>query len=172
MKKIIIIICTIFLIFICYFGYINFFANKYISSEDAKLIATKDVANKSNKYNFNSVEFKETNNTYIYTIIFNDEFNTYTYKINAKNKKIIFSKKESLTNNKIYMNEDDILEIVLKHANISKKECNILSNLIILDEGNTFYNTIFYKDGIRYEYKTDAYTGSIVSITKLNENAE
>jgi len=171
MKKIIIIICTIFLIFILYFGYKYITTPKYITSDEAKEIATNDVSNKDNKYSFNSVEFAETNNTYIYTLIFSDDYNLYTYKINAKTKKIIFSKKESHTNNKIYMKEEDILDIVLKHAKLNKKECNILSNLVVLDEGMPFYNTIFYNNNIRYEYKINAYTGSIVSVTKLNENA-
>lgn len=172
MKKIIIIICTIFLIIISFLGYKYLVPNKYITSDEAKEIAMKDVSNKDNNYTFNSIEFTETTkDTYIYTIIFSDKINLYTYKINAKSKKIISAKKESLTNNKIYMQEQDILNIVFKHAKLNKYDCNLLSNLVILEDGNPIYNTVFYYNNIRYEYKTNAFTGSIISVVKLNENA-
>ena len=145
--------------------------NKYITSDEAKKIAINDVSNKDGNYTFNSVEFKETNDTYIYTLEFSDSVNYYTYKINAKNKKITFSKKESLTNNKIYMDENEILNIVFKNAKLNKNDCNLISNLITLEGNNPIYNTVFYYDNVKYEYKTNAYTGSIISITKLNENA-
>lgn len=171
MKKIIIIICTIFLILIIGLSIKYFNDDKYISEEEAKQLATNHVSNKHGNYTFNSIEFKETNKTYIYTIIFTDSQNLYTYKINAKTKKIISSKKESLINNKTYMKEEDILSIVFKHSTLNKNDCNILSNSVILEEGTPIYNTIFYYNNIRYDYKTNAFTGAIISVTKLDENA-
>ena len=103
MKRIILVILIVIAIFLGIISFKNLFYNKYISSEEAKEIATKDVSNKDGIYLFNSVEFKETNNTYIYILEFSDKVNIYTYKINAKNKKIISSKKESISNNKVYM---------------------------------------------------------------------
>jgi len=171
MKKIFIILFTIF--FIITLGItINFFAQDgYISSERAQEIAKNDVSNKDGVYTFNSIEFAETNDTYIYTLIFSDKVNLYTYKINAKNEKIISSKKESLTNNKVYIEENDILKLVYKHAKLNKNECNLISNLVILEDGLPIYSTVFYNNNIRYEYKTNAFTGTIISVVKLNENA-
>jgi len=171
MKKIIIIICTIFLISILILTYFYFKNSPYITSDEAKKIAMKDVSNKDNKYTFISVEYKETNKTYIYTLIFNDKNNLYTYKINAKSKKIISSKRESLKNNSKYIDDEIVLEKVLEHANFRKSNCNIISNSLVVEKGSPFYITVFYNQNVRYEYKTNAYTGSIVSITKMNENA-
>lgn len=171
MKRIILVILIVIAIFLGIISFKNLFYNKYISSEEAKEIATKDVSNKDGIYLFNSVEFKETNNTYIYILEFSDKVNIYTYKINAKNKKIISSKKESISNNKVYMKEDNILEIVFKNAKLNRNECNLISNLITLEDGFPIYNVIFYYNNIKYEYKVNAFTGSIISVTKLNENA-
>jgi len=171
MKRIIIIISTVFLFAILGVLILFFSQDRYITKEEAKQIAKEDISNKDGKYEFASIEFTETNDTYIYTLIFNDNVNLYTYKINAKNKKIIYSKKESLTNNKEYMREDDILNIVFEHSNLNKINCNIISNLVTLEDGFPIYNTIFYNNNIRYEYKTNAYTGAIISVVKLTENA-
>jgi len=171
MKKIIIIICTFFLIVIIAMAGIYIFKDNYISCEEAKKIAMDYVSNKNNEYTFNSIEFTENNNTYVYTLTFTDNINFYTYKINAKNKSIISSKKESLTNNKSYMNEEDILNIVFEYAKLNKNHCNLISNIVILEDGIPFYNTVFFYNNIRYEYKINAFTGSIISVIKLNENA-
>lgn len=171
MKKIIVIICTVFFIAIVGMSIKYLTTDRYISSDEAKEIAINDVSNKDNEYTFNSIEFKETNDTYIYTLLFTDKINNYTYKINAKNKKIISSKKESLTNNDVYMAENEILDIIFKHAGFNKNDCNLLSNLVTLEDGLPIYNTIFYNNNIRYEYKTNALTGTIISVIKLNENA-
>lgn len=171
MKKIILGIMSVFIIVFGYFGFKYITNDKYITSEEAKKIAMDDVSNKDGNYQFNSVEFKETNDIYIYTLEFSDKVNYYTYKINAKNKKIISSKKELLTNNKIFMKEDEILNIVYKHAKLSPTECNLISN-IVTNEGNiSLYTTIFYYNNTKYEYKTNAFTGSIISVSKLLENA-
>lgn len=172
MKKIVITICTIFLIAILAITAHHFKYNTYITDEEAKEIAINDVSNKDNNYIFNSVEFKETNNMYVYTLIFTDKINTYTYRINARNKKIIYSKKEALNNKINYMKDEDIITIVFNHAKLNKNKCNILSNLVTVEEGTPFYNTIFYYNNTRYEYKTNAFTGAIISVTKLNENAK
>lgn len=148
-----------------------FTTENYITSEEAKEIAMADVSNKDGEYTFNSIEYSETNETYIYTLIFSDKVNLYTYKINAESKKIISSKKESLTNNKIYMQEDDILDIVFKHAKLIQTDCTLLSNLVTLEDSIPIYNTVFYYNNVRYEYKTNAFTGAIISVIKLNENA-
>lgn len=171
MKKIMIIICTIFLILIVGISIKYFTTEKYITSDEAKQIAMDDVSNKDGEYFFNSMEFSETNDNYIYTLIFNDKINSYTYKINAKSKKIISSKKESLTNNKIYMNDDDILNIVFKHSKLNRNDCTLLSHLVILEDGMPIYNTTFYHNNVRYDYKTNAFTGAIISVIKLSENA-
>ncbi|MBQ8902353.1 MAG: PepSY domain-containing protein [Bacilli bacterium] len=171
MKKIMIIICTIFLLAISSMVIAYLTSEKYITSDEAKAIAMEDVSNKDGEYSFNSVEFAETNDTYIYTLVFTDKINNYTYKINAETKKIISSKKESLTNNKTYMKEEDILAIVFKHSRLNRNDCTLLSNLVILEDGIPIYNTTFYHDNIRYDYKTNAFTGAIISVIKLNENA-
>ncbi len=170
MKKIAIIVVIIFLIISSFIIY-KHFNNEYITSEEAQIIAMEDVSNKDNEYTFNSVEFKETNDMYIYTLEFSDNVNYYTYKINAKTKKIISSKKESLTNNKTYMKEEDILINVFKNAALDQSECNLISNIVILEGDIPVYNTVFYYNNIRYEYKTNAFTGAIISVTKLMENA-
>ena len=171
MKKIEIFILSLCLIV---FGLViyNYFAkDKYITSDEAKKIAMSDVANKDGEYQFNSIEFKETYKTYIYTLKFNDKVNHYTYKINARNKKIISSKKELISNPKVYMQEDDILDIVFSNAKLNRINCNLISNLLTIEDNNAIYNTVFFYDNIRYEYKTSAYTGSIISVVKLVENA-
>ena len=170
MKKILIGILCIFIGILGYFGYKYITFEKYITSDEAKQIAMDDVANRDGKYEFNSIEFKETNDTYIYTLEFSDKVNYYIYKINAKNKKIISSKKESLTNNKVYIKEDDIINIVFKHAKLSISECNLISNIVTIEGNISIYTTVFYYNDIKYEYKTNAFTGSIISVSKLNEN--
>ena len=162
MKKIVIVICFIFLILISILLYKYFDSKNYISSDIAKEIAMKDVSNKDGNYTFNSVTYTNENDKYIYILEFSDNNNLYTYKIDAKNKKIIYSNRQSLTNNKEYMMEDDILEIVFKHANLNKNDCNLISNLVILEDNIPIYNTVFYYNNIRYEYKTNALTGSII----------
>ena len=164
-------ILSVFIVILSYFGYKYFTTEEYITSEEAKQIAIDDVSNKDGKYEFNSVEFKETNDIYIYTLEFSDKVNYYTYKINAKNKKIISSKKEALTNNKVYIKEDEVLNIVFKHAKLSPSECNLVSNLVTNEGDISIYNTIFYYNNTKYEYKINAFTGSIISVSKLNENA-
>jgi len=171
MKKIIIIICTTFLIIIISMGIIYFSNDNYITSDEAKKIAMEDVSNKDNHYTFNTIEFIENDKTQVYILTFSDNNNFYTYKINAKNRKIVSSKKESLTNNKSYMKEEDILKIVFKHTKLNKDECNLVSSLVTIEEGVPFYNIIFFHNEIRYEYKINAFTGSIISVIKLNENA-
>jgi len=171
MKKIVIGILIVFLIIVGIFTFKFFTTEAYITSDEAKQIAMNDVANKTGEYTFNSVEFNENNGNYIYTLDINDIKNNYIYKINAKSKKIISSKKESLTNNKIYINEEEILNIIYKNANLNKKDCNLISNLVVLEGNIPIYNTVFYYNNIKYEYKTNAYTGAIISVTKLNENA-
>jgi len=171
MKKIIIVICTIFFIAIFGIALHHFKNNSYITIDEAKEIAINDVSNKDNNYIFNSVEFKETNKMYVYNLIFTDKINIYTYRINAKNRKIIYSKKESLNNTQKYMKEEDIINLVLEHAKLNKNKCNIISNLIKIEDGIPYYYTIFYYNSIRYEYKTNAFTGAIISVIKLNENA-
>ena len=166
-----ILICTIFLLAISGIVVKHFSSENYITSDEAKVIATEDISNKDGEYSFNSIEFSETNDTYIYTLVFTDKINSYTYKINAKTKKIISSKKESLTNNKTYMKETDILDIVFKHSKLNRVECTLLSNLVTLEEGIPVYNTTFYHNNIRYDYKVNAFTGAIISVIKLNENA-
>ena len=169
MKKIIILICTIFLLIIIWLTY-SFLYKDIITSEEAIKIATNDVSNKDGEYIFNAVEYIEKDNVYILT--FGDKVNYYTYKINAKTKKIISSKKEALNNNKNYIDEEELLNIVFSHANLNKKDCNLVSNLVTLEEGTPFYNTVFYNKNIRYEYKINAYTGSIISVINQNENAK
>ena len=171
MKKVMIILTILCMLCLGFLIYKYFATPKYITSEEAKTIAMKDVSNKDGKYDFNSIEFKETNNTYIYTLEFSDKVNYYIYKINAKNKKIISSKKESLTNNKVYISEDKILNIVFKNAKLDPEQCTLISNLVTLEGDIAIYNTIFYYNNTKYEYKTNAFTGAIISITKLNENA-
>ena len=133
-------------------------------------IAIKDVSNKDGDYIFNSIEYIEKDNIYILT--FGDKINYYIYKINAKNKKIISSKKESIDNNKNYIDEEELLNTVFEHAKLNRKECNLISNLVTLEDGIPLYNTVFYCNNIRYEYKINAYTGSIISVIKLDENAK
>ena len=171
MKKIIIGILILFTLVLGFFTYKFFTTDNYITSEEAKQIAMDDVSNKDGIYEFNSIEFKEVNDNYIYTLEFSDKVNYYVYKINAKTKKIISSKKESLTNNKVYISEDEILNIVFQNAKIDPKECNLVSNLVTIEGDIAIYNTVFYYNNIKYEYKTNAFTGSIISVTKLNENA-
>ena len=171
MKKILIGILIIITIFIGYISFNYFTTDRYITSEEAKQIAIEDISNKDGKYEFNLVEYKETNDTYIYILEFSDNVNYYTYKINAKNKKILSSKKELLNNNLIYIKEEEILKIVFKHAKLNQSECNLLSNKVT-NEGNiAIYTTIFYYNNIKYEYRTNAFTGSIISVSKLDENA-
>jgi len=171
MKKIVIGILSLCLVSLCFITYNYYSKDKYITSDEAKQIAMDDVSNKDGKYQFNSIEFKETNKNYIYTLEFSDNVNYYTYKINAKNKKIISSKKEAINNNKVYMKEEEIINIVFKNAKLDKNNCNIISNLVTLEGNISIYNTVFYHNNIRYEYKTNAYTGAIISVTKLDENA-
>jgi len=171
MKKIMITILILFTLCLGFLTYKYFTTDKYITSDEAKQIAMDDVSNKDGKYDFNSIEFKETNDTYIYTLEFSDKVNYYVYKINAKTKKIISSKKESLTNNKVYINEDSILNIVFKNAKLDPEQCTLISNLVTLEGNIAIYNTIFYYNNTKYEYKTNAFTGAIISVTKLNENA-
>ncbi len=167
MKKIVVIILTILII-----GSLIIFTvfkkDKLITEEEAKTIATSNVSNKNGNYEFNSVEFTQKGDIPIYTIEFSDNYNYYIYKINAKSKKIISSKKESLTNNKEYIDEKEILDIVFKHAKINRQDCNILSNLVTLEGNTPIYNPIFYYNNIKYSYKVNAYTGSIISVTKVN----
>lgn len=172
MKKIVLGILVIIIIILSVIG-INFFTKeRYITSDVAKQIAMDDVSNKDGEYKFNSIEFKETtNNMYIYTLEFSDKVNYYTYKINAKTKKIISSKKEMINNNKIYMEEDEILKIVFKNAKLNKEECNLISNLITIEGETPVYNTMFYYNNVKHVYKTNALTGSIISVAKLDENA-
>lgn len=155
---------------ILWLGYKYLNKNTYITSEEAKKIAMNDVSNKDGEYTFNTIEYIEKDNLYILT--FSDKVNYYTYKINAKTKKIVSSKKESLTNNKTYIEESEILNIVFEHANLNKDNCNLISNLVTLEDGTPFYNIVFYHNNIRYDYKVNAYTGSIISVIKLNENAK
>ena len=171
MKKIVIGILCLCLMTICIFAYKYFSKDKYITSEEAIQIAMDDVSNKDDKYNFSIVEFKEENNIYIYYLEFSDDINKYSYKINAKNKNIISSKKESLTNNKIYLSEDEILKKVFENAKLNKNDCNLISNLVTLEGNISVYNTVFFYNNIRYEYKINAYTGAIISVTKLKQNA-
>ena len=171
MKKIVIIISTICFILISCLLLRYFFINRYITEEQAKEIAINHVSNKNNQYTFNSIEFKETNDTYIYTLIFEDNFNLYTYKINAKTRKILSSKKESLLDNKKYLSEDEILTKVLNYIGTTKTECNITNNAVKLVDGFPIYNTIVFHNNIKYDFKVNAYTGGIISVTKLNKNA-
>lgn len=172
MKKIVLSIIGVFILVLCYLGFKYITNDQYITSEEAKQIAIEDVSNKDGKYTFISVEFKETNDIYIYILEFSDKVNSYTYKINAKTKKIISSKKEYLANDKIFMKEDDILNIVFKHAKLAQSECNLISNLVTNEGDISIYTTVFYYNNIKYEYKTNAFTGSIISVSKLSENAE
>ena len=167
MKKILMIIFMIFLGSIGFLIYSLFSTDNYITSDEAIKIAQNDVANKDGNYNIISVEFKENNDNYIYTLKFSDNVNIYTYKINAKSKRIISSKKELLSNNDIYINEDEILDIVFNNAKLNRNECNLLSNLVVIEENNPIYHTIFYYNNDKYEYKTNAFTGAIISVTKL-----
>lgn len=171
MKKILIIILILCIGATDYLTYDFFSKEHYITSEEAIEIAENDVSNKENEYTHLSTEFKETNGTYIYTLEFKDKINTYVYKINAKTKKIISTKKYTLNSEKDYMNEDDILNIVFKNAKLDPKNCNLISNLVTIEGGIPIYNTIFYYNNTKYEYKVNGLTGSIISISKLNENA-
>lgn len=171
MKKIVLSMTCVFIIILGYFGFKYITKDKYITSEEAKQIAIEDVSNKDGNYEFNSVEFNENNGIYIYTLEFSDKVNYYIYKINAKSKKIISSKKELLTNSKIFLKEEEILTIVYKHAKLSPTECNLISNTITNEGDISIYTTIFYYNNIKYEYKTNAFTGSIISVSKLSENA-
>lgn len=171
MKKILIIILSVFIIFLSYFGYKYFTKTKYITEDEAKQIAINDVSNKDNEYDFNIIEFKKTNDNYIYVLEFSDKVNYYTYKINANNKKIISSRKESLTNNKVYMKEEEIEAIVFKHAKLSQSECNLISNIVANEGDISIYTIIFFYENIKYEYKVNAFTGSIISVSKISENA-
>lgn len=73
-------------------------------------------------------------------------------------------------NNLLHINSQDVLEIVLNHQGINDKDCNIISNDFIYEDNIPIYTTIFYYDNVRYEYKTNGYSGDIISIVKLNEN--
>lgn len=168
MKKIVLIITILIILGIPTYFILN--KDKDLTPEEAKKIAINDISNKNNDYVFNSVEYNLVNDTYIYTLEFTDKNNYYTYKINAKTKKIISSKVESLNNNKIYLKEGDILTIVYNHAKINRNESNLLSNEVILEDNMPIYVTVFYYNNIRYEYKTNAYTGAIISVSKINEN--
>ena len=74
-------------------------------------------------------------------------------------------------NNLTHINSQDILKITLNHQGVSEKDCTIISNEFIYEDNIPIYTTIFYHNGIRYEYKTNGYTGDIISIVKLNEKA-
>lgn len=170
MKKIGIIILTIFILGGAFFAFRKAQKSKIITSEEAKEIAIKDISNKDGEYTFNNVEYKQNDDIELYTLEFSDKYNFYIYKINAKTKKIISAKKEAIANNKKYMKEDEILNIVFKHAKLNKSDCNLLSNLITLEDSTPIYNPIFYYNETKYSYKVNAYTGAIISVTKINAN--
>lgn len=170
MKKIVIIICAILFILFIYTGIKYLKKDKYITENEAKLIATSDVSSKDNNFIFNKIDYTYTNDTYIYTLEFRDNINIYTYKIDAKTKRITSSTKELINSNLEYIDENTILDIVFKHASINKLDSNIITNAINTIDGIPIYTTIFYHNNIKYEYKTNGLTGSIISISKINEH--
>ncbi len=169
MKRIVLIIILILslLLGITYYRYYE--KHKYIDEDTAKEIALKDLAT-NNKITFNKIEYTYTNKNYIYTLEFQDNLNVYTYKIDAHSKKIIQRVKESLTSSLEYLSSDAILDIVFKHASLNRYDCNLISNDVSLQEQIPIYNTIFYYNNIKYDYKTNALTGAILSVSKLKEN--
>lgn len=172
MKKISLVILIILILGGFFLTFRNLKKSKIITSEEAKEIAIKDISNKDGEYTFNNVEYKQNDDIEFYTLEFSDKYNFYIYKINAKTKRIMSAKKEAIANNKKYMKEDEILNIVFKHAKLNKNECNLLSNLITLEDNTPIYNPIFYYNEIKYNYKVNAYTGAIISVTKINANPQ
>ena len=171
MKKIVIGIFSLCLIAFCYILYNHYKNNNYITREEAKQIAMNDVSNEDGFYDFINIEYIETNNNYVYNLEFKDKTNKYYYKINAKNKRILSSKKEVINEEQEYMKESDVLEIAFNNVGLKRTECNLISSLVTIEEQIPIYNIIFYNKSIRYEYKINGLTGSIISLFKMNENA-
>lgn len=170
MKKIVIIIGTILIVLICGIKIYITKNNSAISSTEAFDIAKNDVSNPSGNYTLSSIEYVKLNDENIYNIVFNDDYNVYTYKINSKTKEIISGKREIINDNSRFIDKDEMLEIIYKHANLNKYDCNLVVNDIKYEDGNPYYNTIFYSNGIKYQYKSNAYTGAIISVIKIDEN--
>ncbi len=167
MKRILSIVFTI-LIAIIIIGSVNYYwQNHYISLDEAQDIVLKDIAFKNQNYYFTSTEFNKQN--YVYTLKLNDENNYYEYQINAHTKKIIYMKKKPL-DKATYLPEEEILNIVFNHAKINKENANILSQNISLEDYTPIYNVVFYYLNKRYEYKVNAFNGTIISIVSIDHN--
>ncbi len=149
--------------------FINFVSKKEIISENEVIeIILDDVKRNKEEFYFSHLELTNQDKKQIYNVDFNDEEYTYFYQINATNGHIINKNKEKITNEIYYIDENEIIDIAMKHANIEKEKAVIISNDLIMDD-IPYYETIFNYNDVRYEYKINAFIGEIISVAKINE---
>lgn len=140
--------------------------------DTAKSIAISDAGLTEAEVTFTKEKLEYEDGIAVYEIEFYSSANRYEYEINAKTGDIVSrelkSNKPSAvqpdtnTENAAQFTLNDAKETAAKHAGFSADELNFSKADMESDNGIIVYEIEFFREGIDYEYKINASTGTII----------
>ena len=153
------------------------FADAGIDPTTAKALADADVT--SSRVTYTEAKLEYDDGIPVYDIEFYTSTHEYEYEINAATGKVHDKDVEKLESNKgnkqkrtdeaksqdnssRYIGIDKAKAIAVDYAGLSISDVTFSKAKLDTDDGNTFYEIEFYKDGIEYEYEIDASSGKIL----------
>lgn len=148
-----------------------------LDAAKAKALADADVT--SSRVTYTEAKLEYDDGIPVYDIEFYTSTHEYEYEINAATGKVHDKDVEKLESNKgnkqkrtdeaksqdnssRYIGIDKAKAIAVDYAGLSISDVTFSKAKLDTDDGNTFYEIEFYKDGIEYEYEIDASSGKIL----------
>lgn len=149
-------------------------SSSQISLDKAKSKALSDAGLSSSDVTYTKAKFDYDDGVYVYDIEFYTSTYEYDYEINASTGAIRSKDMEARKTNKVnntsnnsensnaYIGVDKAKSIAVSHAGFSVSDVNFSKAKLEKDDGKMVYEVEFYKNGMEYEYKINATTGSII----------
>ncbi|MFV0527975.1 MAG: PepSY domain-containing protein [Lachnospiraceae bacterium] len=141
-----------------------------ISLDKAKKISITDAGVTSDEITYTKEELDYDDGVQVYDIEFYTATQGFDYKINASTGDIISKSAESITSDSQtaqtdqskYIGVDKAKSIAAEQAQVAVSDAVFKKAKLENDDGYVVYDVEFVINGIEYEYKVDALTGSIV----------
>ncbi len=136
-----------------------------IGRDEAKNIAFNHVGVDESDVTELEIELDTNDGIFVYEVEFETADYEYEYDIDAKTGKIIESEREKKDDEDFIGNvisEEEAKRIAFGHAGINQSDAEDIEIEIDIDGGKVFYNVEFSVGELEYEYKIEAYSGSIL----------
>ncbi len=148
----------------------------YIGTQKAKEIALEHAGvEESAAFNI-EIDLDFDNGKMVYEVEFHTMQNEYQYDIDAATGEIVKSEKEleddknAVISNGVssgsYISEQEVKDIVLKHAGVSESSVNNYQIDLDTDDGLVIYDVDFRVGQTEYDYEVNAATGAVIKYEK------